>query len=94
MLTETVMCLSETDPRLFSKLKDLSLGYTLPKTLTRRIGIDKLRVYVQGDNVWLYSPFRFLDPEVNTSLNATKMGLDCMWIPQPRSYTFGVNIKF
>lgn len=78
----------------YLRLRNLSLGYTLPKTLTRRIGIDKLRVYVQGDNVWLYSPFRFLDPEVNTSLNATKMGLDCMWIPQPRSYTFGVNIKF
>ena len=56
--------------------------------------MDKLRVYVQGDNVLLMSPFRFLDPEVNTSLNATKMGLDCMWIPQPRSFSFGINLKF
>ncbi len=78
----------------YIRLRNLSLGYTLPANLSKRIGIDKLRVYVQGDNIWLYSPFRFLDPEVNTSLNATKMGLDCMWIPQPRSWTFGVNLKF
>ncbi|MBO4434195.1 MAG: TonB-dependent receptor [Bacteroidales bacterium] len=78
----------------YIRLRNLSLGYTLPSTLSKRIGVDKLRVYVQGDNIWLYSPFRFLDPEVNTSLNATKMGLDCMWIPQPRSWTFGINLKF
>lgn len=78
----------------YLRLRNVSLGYTLPKTLTRRIGVDKLRVYVQGDNVLLMSPFRFLDPEVNTSLNATKMGLDCMWIPQPRSFSFGINLKF
>ena len=78
----------------YLRLRSLSVGYTLPKKFTQRIGIDKLRVYVQGDNLWLFSPFRFLDPEVNTSMNATKMGLDCMWIPQPRSITFGVSLKF
>ena len=78
----------------YLRLRNLSLGYTLPANLTRRIGVERLRIYLQGDNVWLYSPFRFLDPEVNTSLNATKMGLDCMWIPQPRTYSIGVNLKF
>ena len=78
----------------YLRLRSISLGYTLPRRLTSRIGVEKLRFYVQGDNVWLFSPFRFLDPEVNTSLNATKMGLDCMWIPQPRSWSFGVNLKF
>ena len=78
----------------YLRLRSASLGYTLPGGLTRRIGIDRLRVYVQGDNLWLWSPFRFLDPEVNTSMDATKMGLDCMWIPQPRAVTFGVNLRF
>ena len=77
----------------YIRLKTVQLGYTLPKRLTRRIGIEKLRVYFQGDNVWHYSPFRFLDPEVNTSMTATKMGLDCMWIPQPTSFSIGVNLK-
>jgi hypothetical protein len=78
----------------YLRLRTVSVGYTLPANLTKRIGVEKLRVYVQGDNVWLLAPFRFLDPEVNTSLDATKMGLDCMWIPQPRSWSFGVNLKF
>ena len=77
----------------YIRLKTVQIGYTLPKRWTERIGIEKLRVYVQGDNLWHYSPFRFLDPEVNTSMTATKMGLDCMWIPQPTTFTFGVNIK-
>ena len=77
----------------YIRLKTVQLGYTLPKRLTKRVGIEKLRVYLQGDNVWHYSPFRFLDPEVNTSMTATKMGLDCMWIPQPTSFSIGVNLK-
>lgn len=78
----------------YLRLRSISLGYTLPQKLTRKIGIEKLRIYVQGDNVFLYSPFPYLDPEVNTNLTATNMGVDTMWIPQPRSFTFGVNLKF
>ena len=77
----------------YLRLKSVQIGYTLPARWTRRIGIEKLRFYAQGDNLWHYSPFRFLDPEVNTSMTATKMGLDCMWIPQPATLTFGVNLK-
>lgn len=77
----------------YLRLKTLQIGYTLPSAWTRKIGIEKLRIYAQGDNIWHYSPFRFLDPEVNTSMNATKMGLDCMWIPQPTTFTIGINVK-
>lgn len=77
----------------YLRLKSVQVGYTLPQRWTKKIGFEKIRFYVQGDNLWHYSPFRFLDPEVNTSMNATKMGLDCMWIPQPATVTFGINIK-
>ncbi len=77
----------------YIRLKSIQIGYTLPQRLTKKIGIEKFRFYVQGDNLWHYSPFRFLDPEVNTSMSATKMGLDCMWIPQPTTFTFGINLK-
>ena len=77
----------------YIRLKSVQIGYSLPQRWTKRIGFEKIRFYVQGDNLWHYSPFRFLDPEVNTSMNATKMGLDCMWIPQPATVTFGINIK-
>ena len=74
--------------------RSISVGYTFPKDLTRKFGVDKLRVYAQGDNIFLLSPFPYLDPEVNTSLNAANMGIDCMWVPQPRTFSFGINLKF
>jgi hypothetical protein len=74
--------------------RSISLGYTLPKNLTKKVGVESFRVYVQGDNVFLFSPFPYLDPEVNTSLSATNMGIDCMWVPQPRTFSLGFNLKF
>ncbi len=78
----------------YLRLRSLSLGYTLPKKISGKIGMESLRIYFQADNLFVASPFPYLDPEVNTSLDATKMGLDTMWIPQPRSFTFGINLKF
>lgn len=78
----------------YLRLRSLSLGYTLPKDISRKIGMESLRIYFQADNLFVASPFPYLDPEVNQSLEATKMGVDTMWIPQPRSFTFGINLKF
>ena len=78
----------------YLRCRNLSLGYTIPPDKSRMAGMTSIRVYVAADNLFLISPYRYIDPEVNTSLDATKMGLDCMWIPQPRSFTFGVTVKF
>lgn len=78
----------------YLRCRSVSFGYTLPRRLTAKAGIDRLRVYVSADNLFLISPYRYIDPEVNTSLDATRMGLDCMWTPQPRTFSFGVNLKF
>ena len=78
----------------YLRCRNLSLGYTIPSDKIRMAGMNTIRVYVAADNLFLISPYRYIDPEVNTSLNATKMGLDCMWTPQPRSFTFGVTVKF
>lgn len=78
----------------YLRCRNLSLGYTIPPDKSRMAGMTSIRVYVAADNLFLISPYRYIDPEVNTSLDATKMGLDCMWTPQPRSFTFGVTVKF
>ena len=78
----------------YLRCRNLSLGYTIPPDKSRMAGMSSIRVYVAADNLFLISPYRYIDPEVNTSLDATKMGLDCMWTPQPRSFTFGVTVKF
>lgn len=78
----------------YLRCRNLSIGYTLPKELTWKAGIESLRVYVQADNLFLLSPYRYIDPEVNTTLEAMNMGLDCMRTPQSRSFTFGFKIRF
>ena len=78
----------------YLRCRNLSLGYSLPAYTVKRLGLTSLRIYIQGDNLFLISPYRFIDPEVNTSLDATKMGLDNMWLPQARTYTMGIKVKF
>jgi hypothetical protein len=78
----------------YLRCRNLSLGYSLPAYTVKRLDLTSLRIYIQGDNLFLISPYRFIDPEVNTSLDATKMGLDNMWLPQARTYTMGIKVKF
>ena len=78
----------------YLRCRSLSLGYSLPSGIMKKAGLESLRVYLQADNLFLISPYRYIDPEVNTSLDATRMGLDCMWTPQPRTFSLGMTLKF
>ncbi len=49
----------------YFSLRNITLGYTLPKSLLYKIGCDKIRVYVSGDNIWLHSKRKGLDPRQN-----------------------------
>ena len=46
----------------YFSLRNLTLGYSLPRTLLNRIGVEKLRFYLTGDNIWLQSKRKGLDP--------------------------------
>ncbi len=76
-----------TDASYFS-LRNVTLGYTLPKTLTHKWGITNLRVYVTGDNIWLLSARKGLDPRQSFS-GATGYVYSAM-----SSYSLGVNLSF
>ncbi len=79
----------------YVRLKSLSLGYNIPKDLIKRIGLEKLRIYVQGQNLWTLTNYTGLDPEVNTFNGSnTSLGSDFLTFPQPRTYTIGLNIGF
>ena len=78
----------------YLRCRSLSLGYTLPSYAVRRIGFNELKVYFSADNLFILSPYRYIDPEVTTSLNATKYGTDCMWLPEPRTFSFGIKARF
>ena len=82
----------------FLRLSTLTLGYSLPGTLTSKIHLSKLRVYVTGYNLWLLTNYSGYDPEVSTtrsnSYAALTPGIDYSAYPRSRSVTFGVNITF
>jgi hypothetical protein len=76
----------------FLRLKSLTLGYTIPKSITERWKIQQLRVYFIGSNLWLLTKYTGLDPESNVTGLQTVQGLDLGTPPQPRSVQFGVNV--
>lgn len=83
----------------FVRLKNLSLGYTLPASLTQRLNINKFRLYVSAQNILTFTDYEGYDPEVNyRSENATdsnrNLGLDYGSYPNAKSYTVGLNIGF
>lgn len=71
----------------YFRIKNLTLGYTLPRSVTDKIGINKLRVYFTGDNLITFTSFDGLDPERTANGRAAQY-------PQNRSYTFGLNVEF
>ncbi|PPK88756.1 TonB-linked SusC/RagA family outer membrane protein [Neolewinella xylanilytica] len=82
----------------FLRLNNLNIGYTLPTSLTSRVGISSLRVYVTGTNLKLWTNYTGYDPEVSTSRSssyaALTPGVDYSSFPRNRAYTFGINLNF
>lgn len=76
----------------YFKIKQLQLGYTLPASITKKIAVSRLRVYVSLDNFFCISPYWGMDPE---AVNATSaMGADYGNYPTPKTLTFGANLSF
>lgn len=77
----------------FLRLNTLSLGYTLPSSLTQKVKISKLRVYVTGYNLVLWTKYSGYDPEVNVQ-NGLFPGMDNNMYPRNLTRTAGVNVTF
>ena len=71
----------------YLRLKNLTFGYTLPVKVTRQIGIDNVRVYFSGDNLFTATRYPGLDPERANSGSFVQY-------PQNKIYSFGLNVKF
>lgn len=71
----------------YLRIKNMQLGYSLPQFMTRKIGIDKVRLYLSGENIFTFSNYRpGWDPEINTVGNG-------YFFPILKTYSFGVNIN-
>jgi TonB-linked SusC/RagA family outer membrane protein len=79
----------------FLKLKNISIGYTLPASLLDRFSISRVRLYVSSQNLFTITDYSGLDPEIGIQGgNATQNGVDNGTYPSSRYFTFGVNVTF
>ena len=77
----------------YFRIKQMQLGYTLPKSVIRKIGIESLRVYLSLDNFFCITSYPGLDPEV--SVNSTSgMGIDFGKYPTTKKMLMGFSLNF
>jgi TonB-linked SusC/RagA family outer membrane protein len=77
----------------YFRMKNLEVGYTISPSLTNKIKIDKLRVYLQATNLFTVTKYSGLDPEV-PSYDDRAAGIDVGSYPTVRQYLVGVNVNF
>jgi len=86
----------------YVRLKNLQIGYNIPKKIMDKAHIKGLRIYVTGQNLLTITKYTGLDPEMHTSDNINNeqyrgdvaAGIDWGTYPSARSYIFGVNLNF
>ena len=74
----------------YVRLKTVQIGYTLPSNAISKIGAQKLRLYVTGENLATLTNYTGYDPEIGGNV----LGIDRGYYPQARSFMFGVNLQF
>ncbi len=79
----------------FLRLSNVTLGYTLPASLLKKISIDKLRIYGTANNLFVITNYSGFDPEVSTrNSSGLTPGIDWGAYPRAKSLVFGVNVTF
>lgn len=76
----------------YVRLKNVSLGYTVPKELLDKARIRSLRIYASAQNLLTITDYPGLDPEVSYRNSTAVSGLDYASYPNVRTYTFGINL--
>lgn len=72
------------------RLRNLTLGYDLPKKLLANIGVDKMRVYVRGTNLWTY----VFDEDLKWDPETQENGILDLTLPPMKTVSFGINVNF
>ena len=81
----------------YFKIKQIQLGYTLPKELLSKVYISRLRVFASLENFITFSKYPGLDPEAanaNNSYTFSSLGIDNGTYPTAKQVIFGVNLTF
>lgn len=78
----------------YLRLRNLSLGYTIPKSVLNKLHLEKARIYVSGTNLATFTKYKGWDPEVNSDSFTSNFaqGNDFYTPPMPRTIVFGINV--
>ncbi|WP_345953476.1 TonB-dependent receptor [Mucilaginibacter sp. PAMB04168] len=79
----------------FLRINNITFGYTLPKSLVKRVGLTNARFYATVNNVGTITGYSGYDPEISTRrTDPLTQGVDFAGYPRARLFTFGTNITF
>lgn len=79
----------------YVRLKNLTLGYTLPVQFMKKAKISSVRIYLSAQNLVTFTKYKGYDPEVNANpLSSTQFGQDYGVYPSAKVYTAGINVQF
>ncbi len=78
----------------YLRLKTIQVGYALPKSLLNKIKFEKFRLYVSAQNLFTFTKYSGMDPEIGAYGGALNAGVDRGFYPQARVLLGGVNVTF
>lgn len=78
----------------FISLDNVTLGYTLPSSLTDKINISSFRIYVLGQGLAVFSDYKGIDPEMQNTEVSQYSGVDQNGTPRVRTISVGLNVNF
>ncbi len=79
----------------YTRLKNLSLGYSIPAAWLGKISMSSARIYISGQNLITFTKYTGLDPELTgTASNALTQGIEFFSMPQARTMMAGINVSF
>ena len=78
----------------FIRLRSISLGYTLPSSITSKAKIDRVRFYVTGTNIWTKQKYSGYSPEFPNGGNSYEVGFDYGGYPIAKTWLGGIEVQF
>jgi len=77
----------------FLRCTDLTIGYTLPQKIAKKLYLSKVRVYASAGNLFTITSYSGYDPEVDVQSGLTP-SMDYNRYPRARTWSFGINVDF
>lgn len=79
----------------YLRLQNITLGYSLPETLTSRLRTGQIRFYISAQNPIIWTRYSGFDPDVSRNEQSTiSQGIDNSVYPIAKTYQFGLNVNF